>query len=99
MNYTKFRHASPAILPRPLWAKVMCAAALCLLLLVDATAQGPITTRSEASALAQKMAGGGRVLSCERTVKDEREVWRVKLVTPKGEMKVLHIDVETGNAS
>ena len=51
--------------------------------------------RDEAVAVAQN-ATGGRVLSVERAESGRRAVWRVKVVTPRGEVRVMLIDVVTG---
>jgi len=55
-------------------------------------------SRDDAAATAQRMTGG-RVLSVERIRQGDREVWRVKVVTPQGEMRVIVVDVETGQSS
>jgi len=55
-------------------------------------------SRDDAAAIAQRMTGG-RVLSVERIRQGDREVWRVKVVTPQGEMRVIVVDVETGQSS
>ena len=41
---------------------------------------------------------GGRVLSVERTESARRPMWRVKIVTPQGEVRVILIDAATGRA-
>ena len=51
--------------------------------------------RDEAAAAAQR-ATGGRVLSVDRAESGRRPVWRVKVVTPQGEVRVMLIDVTTG---
>ena len=51
--------------------------------------------RDEAAAAAQR-ATGGRVLSVDRAESASRPVWRVKVVTPQGDVRVLLIDVATG---
>lgn len=55
-------------------------------------------SRDDAAAIAQRMTGG-RVLSVERIRQGDREMWRVKVVTPQGEMRVIVVDVETGQSS
>lgn len=55
-------------------------------------------SRDDAAAIAQRMTGG-RVLSVDRIRQGDREVWRVKVVTPQGEMRVIVIDVETGQGA
>jgi uncharacterized membrane protein YkoI len=39
---------------------------------------------------------GGRVLSVEKTESGQRPVWRVKVLTAKGEVRVILIDAATG---
>jgi hypothetical protein len=51
--------------------------------------------RNEAAAVAQR-ATGGRVLSVDRAETGRRPVWRVKVVTPQGDVRVMLIDVATG---
>ncbi len=52
-------------------------------------------SRDEAAATVQK-ASGGRVLAVEKAEHDSRAVWRVKVLTPQGEVKVVLIDAATG---
>ena len=52
-------------------------------------------SRDQAAAAAQRQTGG-RVLSVEKTESGRRPVWRVKVVTPKGEVRVVFIDAATG---
>jgi hypothetical protein len=49
-------------------------------------------SRDAAAATAQRMVAGGRVLSVERA----GNVWRVKVVTAQGEVRVILIDVASG---
>lgn len=52
--------------------------------------------RDDAATIAQRMAPG-RVLAVERGVHvDNTIVWRVKVLTPAGEVRVVVIDAETG---
>ena len=51
-------------------------------------------SRDDAAAAAQRVATG-RVLSVERV----GATWRVKIVTARGEVKVILIDAATGRAS
>jgi uncharacterized membrane protein YkoI len=54
--------------------------------------------RDEAATLAQHIAPG-RVLAVERGVHvDNSVVWRVRIVTATGELRVLVIDAETGRS-
>jgi uncharacterized membrane protein YkoI len=52
-------------------------------------------SRDDAAAMAQQ-ASGGRVLAVERAETGGRAVWRVKVVTPRGDVRVVLIDVATG---
>ncbi len=52
-------------------------------------------SRDAAAAMAQK-ASGGRVLSVDQAQREGRPVWRVKLLTPKGEVIVVLIDAASG---
>ena len=55
------------------------------------------TSRDDAAAIAQRVSGA-RVLSVERAERGGRPVWRVKVVTPRGEVRVILIDVASGRA-
>ena len=52
-------------------------------------------SRDDAAATVQK-ATGGRVLAVDQTAQDGRAVWRVKVLTPKGEVIVVLIDAASG---
>ncbi|WP_374357414.1 PepSY domain-containing protein [Chitinimonas sp.] len=65
---------------------------LALLISVDAYAK---TSRDDAAAIAQRLTGG-RVLSVDRAERDGHEVWRIKVVTPQGEVRIVLIDAESG---
>lgn len=52
-------------------------------------------SRDDAAASAQK-ASGGRVLSVDKADREGRAVWRVKVLTPQGEVKVILVDVVSG---
>lgn len=52
-------------------------------------------SRDEAATVAQGSTRG-RVLSVEKSEFSGQPVWRVKLVTPAGEVRVIQIDVATG---
>ena len=71
-------------------AKLVCA----VLLAATAPAWAAIS-RDEAVTIAQRESGG-RVLAVERTEVDGRAVWRIKVVTPGGEVRVILLDVATG---
>jgi uncharacterized membrane protein YkoI len=51
--------------------------------------------RDEAAAVAQRETGG-RVLAVERADAGGRAVWRVKVVTPRGDVRVVLVDAATG---
>jgi uncharacterized membrane protein YkoI len=68
---------------------------ICALLVVLAAPAWADVSRDQAAAVAQGVANG-RVLSVERAQSGNRPVWRVKVVTPQGEVKVILIDVATG---
>ncbi|MCE3272580.1 PepSY domain-containing protein [Ramlibacter sp.] len=52
-------------------------------------------SRDEAAAAALRVASG-RVLAVDRAQSGDRPVWRVKVVTPQGEVRVIVIDLATG---
>ena len=52
-------------------------------------------SRDDAATVAQQ-ASGGRVLAVEKTEREGRPVWRVKVLTPQGEVKVILVDVASG---
>lgn len=52
-------------------------------------------SRDDAATVAQQ-ASGGRVLTVEKTERDGRPVWRVKVLTPQGEVRVVLIDAASG---
>ena len=54
-------------------------------------------SRDQAAAAAQRQTGG-RVLSVDKSESSRRPVWRVKVVTPQGEVRVLLIDITGGHA-
>lgn len=68
---------------------------LCALLLLLAAPAWAEVSRDEAAAIAQR-ANGGRILSVERSDADGRAVWRVKVITPQGEVRVILVDVASG---
>ena len=51
--------------------------------------------REEAVAAAQRVASG-RVLSVDKAEADKRAVWRVKVLTGQGEVRVILIDAASG---
>jgi len=52
-------------------------------------------SRDDAAAIAQRETGG-RVLSVELAEAGGRAVWRVKVVTPRGDVRVVLIEVQGG---
>lgn len=71
-------------------------AALCVALVLAANPAWADVGRDEAAAAARQASGGGRVLSVEKSQARDRAVWRVKLVTADGEVRVVLIDADTG---
>lgn len=51
--------------------------------------------RDDAATVAQQVSGG-RVLAVEKTEREGRPVWRVKVLTPQGEVKLILIDAASG---
>jgi uncharacterized membrane protein YkoI len=51
--------------------------------------------RDEAAAVAQRVASG-RVLAVERAEVDHKPVWRVKILSAKGEVRVVIVDAVSG---
>jgi uncharacterized membrane protein YkoI len=68
---------------------------LCALLIVVAAPAWADIGRDEAAAAAQRVATG-RVLSVDKTEADRRPVWRVKILTAQGEVRVILIDAASG---
>jgi len=55
-------------------------------------------SRDDAAAAAQRLSSGARVLSVEKSEAAGRAVWRVKVVTPQGQVRIILIDVASGKA-
>ena len=70
-------------------------ALLCAVLMALAPTAWADTNRDDAAAIAQRVSGA-RVLSVERAERGGNAVWRVKLLTPQGEVRVILIDVASG---
>ena len=68
---------------------------LCATLLVASNLAWADLSRDDAATVAQR-ASGGRVLSVEKSESSSQPVWRVKVVTPAGEVRVIQVDVATG---
>lgn len=71
------------------------ASSLCALSIVLTTPAWADVSRDEAAAAAQRVASG-RVLSIERSEAERRAVWRVKVLTAQGEVRVILIDAASG---
>ena len=67
----------------------------CTVLLLAAAPAWADISRDDAAAIAQRETGG-RVLAVERSNVGGRAVWRVKVVTPRGDVRVILLDVATG---
>ena len=67
-------------------------AVLAVLLALSAPAWAEVS-RDQAAAAAQRQTGG-RVLSVDKAEAGRRTVWRVKIVTPRGEVRVVFIDAD-----
>lgn len=74
-------------------ARTLCAG----LALVAGLAWADVS-RDDAAAIAQRMSNG-RVLSVDKAQSGNRVVWRVKVLTGKGEVRVILIDAASGQAS
>ena len=72
--------------------RLLAACAVALALTAPAWAD---VSREQAAAMAQSQTGG-RVLSVEKSESGRRSVWRVKVVTPRGEVRVVLIDASNG---
>lgn len=72
------------------FAKLLCSA-----LLVVANLAWADVSRDDAAAMAQR-SSGGRVLSVDKAELSGQWVWRVKVLTPAGEVRVIQVDVATG---
>jgi uncharacterized membrane protein YkoI len=68
---------------------------VCGLLMALAMPAWADVSRDDAASVAQQ-ASGGRVLSADMAEHAGRPVWRVKVLTPQGEVKVILIDVASG---
>jgi uncharacterized membrane protein YkoI len=71
--------------------------AICAALVLLASPAWADVSRDGAAAIAQRMSSG-RVLSVEKSESGGRPVWRVKVLTAKGEVRVILIDAGTGQA-
>ncbi|MBC7610929.1 MAG: peptidase [Polaromonas sp.] len=71
-------------------AKLLCAS-----LLVASSLAWADASRDDAAALARR-ASGGRVLSVDKSEASGQSLWRVKVLTPAGEVQVIYVNVATG---
>jgi uncharacterized membrane protein YkoI len=67
----------------------------CALLIVLASPAWADVSRDEAAAATHR-ASDGRVLSVEKAEANRRPVWRVKILTARGEVRVTLIDAVSG---
>ena len=70
---------------------------ICAVLLMLSTPAWADLSRDDAAAAAQRLSSG-RVLSVEKSESASRPVWRVKVVTAQGEVRVILIDAASGRA-
>ncbi len=70
---------------------------ICAILMALSAPAWADISRDDAAAAAQR-ATSGRVLSVDKSDSGGRAVWRVKVVTPRGEVRVILIDAATGRA-
>lgn len=68
---------------------------LCALLVASALPAWADVSRDQAAAAAQRVASG-RVLAVERAEVDHKPVWRVKILSAQGEVRIVVVDVASG---
>ena len=68
---------------------------LCALLVALSLPVWADVGRDEAAAAAQRVASG-RVLAVERAEVDHKPVWRVKILSAQGEVRIVVVDVASG---
>jgi uncharacterized membrane protein YkoI len=68
---------------------------ICALLVTVAVPASAAVNRDEAAAIAQRQTGG-RVLAVDRSDAGGRAVWRIKVVTKSGDVRVILLDAATG---
>jgi uncharacterized membrane protein YkoI len=73
-----------------MWTKLIATALLAAVLPAMAA-----VGRDQAAAAAQRETGG-RVLSVDKSDTGGRSVWRVKVVTKGGEVRIVIVDAESG---
>jgi uncharacterized membrane protein YkoI len=67
----------------------------CALLIASALPAWADVGRDEAAAAAQRVASG-RVLAVERAEVDRKPVWRVKILSAQGEVRIVVVDAASG---
>lgn len=70
---------------------------ICAVVFMLATSAWADLSRDDAAATAQRLSSG-RVLSVEKSESASGPVWRVKVVTAQGEVRVILIDAVSGRA-
>ncbi len=75
-------------------ARLLTVCALALALAAPARAQ---MGRDQAAAAAERQTGG-RVLAVDRIASGSGAMWRVKVVTPRGEVRVVLIEADEGSS-
>lgn len=80
---------------QPLFTMKSFSTLLCVLLMALGPAAWADVSRDQAAAVAQQ-ASGARVLAVEMTERGGRPVWRVKVLSIRGEVKVILIDAASG---
>ena len=80
---------------RPQSAMKFCFTLVTALLMALALPAWAEVSRDDATSLARQVTGG-RVLAVEKIEREGRPVWRVKVLTAQGEVKVVLIDAATG---
>ncbi len=68
---------------------------LCALLVALSLPAWADVSRDEAAAAAQRVASG-RVLAVERAEVDHKPVWRVKILSAQGEVRIVVVDAASG---
>ena len=68
---------------------------LCAMLMASALPAFADVGRDEAAAVAQRVASG-RVLAVERAEAGGKPAWRVKILSAKGEVRVVVVDAASG---
>jgi uncharacterized membrane protein YkoI len=70
----------------------------CTVLLALSASAWADVSRDDAAAIAQRVSSG-RVLAVERADAGGRPVWRVKVLTAGGDVRVILVDVASGRTS